>query len=148
MMLRTLLGIVVGLLLAFLIFIVLKVIGDVFVQQTNNIQVITNPLFPLILLVIAFVVIFVGNLIKASLYSVFWSERYFDMTGMMRTSFLTNMLLFVIAAPLYLIFAGEVDILFRVLAYHIMFATFVTAIQLEQLSQPHYGQSHVLGSAL
>lgn len=148
MMLRTLLGIVIGLLLAFLIFIVLKVIGDVFVQQTNNVQVITNPLFPLILLIVAFVVIFVGNTIKSGLYNVFWSERYVDMTGMVRTTFLTNMVLFIIAAPLYLIFAGEIDILFRVLAYHIMFATFVTSIQLEMIGQPHYGQSHVLGSTL
>jgi hypothetical protein len=58
------------------------------------------------------------------------------------------MLLFIFAAPLYLIFAGDVDILFRVLAYHIIFATFVTTIQIETISNPHYGLSHVLGATL
>ncbi len=148
MILKTLMGAIIGLALSFLIFIILKFIGDAFITQTNSTQVITNPLFPLVLLIISFVVIFVGNGIKASLSNVFRPERYYDMWAILRAVFLTNMLLFVFAAPLYLIFAWEVDILFWVLAYHIIFATFVTNIQIETISNPHYSLSHVLWATL
>ncbi len=74
---KTAIGLIVGVLIAVLLFVVLSFIGTMF---TDAIQWGTwftgNPLLWIIVLFIGFLSAFIGNMIVAWAYSVFFSKKY------------------------------------------------------------------------
>jgi len=108
---------VIGGLLAFLLFIILTLVGGTFTKllSSDTSVFVGNPLFPLLLLIIAFVVTFIGNLLVTGIYNAFYSGRYYNISLMIRTTTIGNVLLFLFFAPLYLLFNGNIDALFFII---------------------------------
>lgn len=61
---------------------------------------------------------------------------------------LTNGLLFFIFAPIYLIFSSQVEILFVVMGFHVVFSIFISANQIEFSSNPNYSGSALIGNTI
>jgi len=61
---------------------------------------------------------------------------------------LTNGILFFVLAPIYIIFAGEIEILFLILGFHVLFSVFVSASQIEFSTNPNYSASAFMGNIL
>jgi len=146
---KVLLGFVVGAVISGLLLVVLTFVGTIFTdavqQQSNNVS---NPLLPLLLLFIWFLGSFIGNMIVAWAYSLFFSKKYYNSSKMFAFLLLTNGILFFVLAPIYLVFSKDVNTLFIVLAFHILFSIFVSASQLEFLSNPNYSGSAIIWNTL
>ena len=67
-----------------------------------------NPLVPLILLVIAFIATFIGNVMLAGVYNLLYSTKYYDLGKMFSNSLLANVMIFFIFTPLYLLFYNNI----------------------------------------
>ncbi|HCY20266.1 TPA: hypothetical protein DIC40_00035 [Patescibacteria group bacterium] len=61
---------------------------------------------------------------------------------------LTNGLLFFILAPMYFVFASQIQSLFLVLGFHILFSVFVSACQIEFTANPNYSGSSLMGNII
>lgn len=76
-------GLVVGVLIAVLLFVVLSFVGTMFnTAMQANAGSGTSPLLWVIVLFIAFLSAFVGNMIVAGAYSLFFSKKYYDSSKM------------------------------------------------------------------
>ncbi|MEI6774947.1 MAG: hypothetical protein WCL18_09610, partial [bacterium] len=62
--------------------------------------------------------------------------------------FLTNGILFFFLAPIYIVFASQIDILFIILGFHILFSVFTSASQIEFSTNPNYSGSAFMGNVL
>jgi hypothetical protein len=139
---KVVLGGGIGTVIAFVIFMILTLLGRE--------QLVTNPLLPLILLLIAFLTTFVGNMAVAGTYTLFFSQKYYDLNKTAVLILWSNFILFFILAPLYFLFnvPGEPERLFFVLAFHILFAVFIAASQIEFVSNPNYSSSFLIGNMI
>ncbi len=148
---KVLMGLVIWGIIAALLFIVVSFIGNMFTsalgQQTAEFSS-ANPLLPLILLFIGFISTFIGNIAVAGVYSLFYSKKYYDVTKMFGLLFLTNGILFFILAPVYILFGSQIDTLFVILWFHVMFSVFASAAQIEFTSNPNYAGSALMGNVL
>jgi len=148
---KTLMGLVIGGIIAALLFIVVSFIGGMFTTalgaQTTELSS-ANPLLPLILLFIGFISTFIGNIAVAGVYSLFYSRKYHDVTKMFGLLFLTNGILFFILAPVYILFGSQIETLFIILSFHVIFSVFASAAQLEFTSNPNYAGSSLMGNVL
>lgn len=143
----------VGLVIAFLLFIILMTFGWLFDGALeNNIQSAgmstVNPLMPFIFVIIAFIATFVGNTALAWTYNLFYSTKYYDLGKMFSISMLSNVLIFFVFIPLYLLNSSSIVSLFAVLGFHIIFAIFTSYTHIEILTNPNYSSSHLIGSTI
>lgn len=148
---KTSIGLVLGVLIAFLIFLILTFVGSIFTEALaggGGSLTETNPLLPLILIMIAFVSTFIGNMIVAGLYSLFYSRKYYDSSKMFSFLILSNVIIFFILAPIYIVFNSEIDTLFLVLAFHVFFSIFISHAGLEFISNPNYSASYLVGTVM
>lgn len=147
-------GLVVGVIIAFLIFIVLFLASSMFTQALKStinspgVANTVNPLLPLVLVIIAFIATFVGSIILSGLYNLFYSNKYYDLGKTFSVSLLTNIFLFFLVVPLYMLFYQNISTLFYILGFHIIFAIFVSYAQGEFVTNPNYSASHLLGSMI
>jgi len=140
---------VVWILIAVLLFVVLSFIGTIFdsaIQWWTWFK--SNPLLWIIILFIGFLSSFIGNIIVWWAYSVFFNKKYYDSSKMFWFLLLTNALLFAILAPIYIVFSSNVDTLFLILWFHVMFSIFISANQMDFLSNPNYSGSALMGNTL
>lgn len=148
---KVMIGLAIGGIIAALLFIVVSFIGTMFTaafgQQTAEFASV-NPLLPIILLFIGFISTFIGNIAVAGIYSLFYSNRYYDATKMFGLLFLTNGILFFILAPIYILFGSQIETLFVILWFHVLFSVFVSASQIEFTSNPNYSWSALMGNIL
>ncbi|NOZ43672.1 MAG: hypothetical protein GXP45_00600 [bacterium] len=100
----------------------------------------------IIVLFIGFLSSFIGNMIVAGAYSLFYSKKYYNSSKMFGFLLLTNAILFVILAPIYIVFAKNIEILFLILGFHVMFSVFVSASQMDFLANPNYSGSALIGN--
>ncbi|MFA7298458.1 MAG: hypothetical protein WC010_02315 [Candidatus Absconditabacterales bacterium] len=146
---KVFIGILVGGVIAALLFVILSFMGGIFTsafgQQTGgNI----NPLLSLVLLFIGFLSTFIGNIAVGGIYNLFYNRKYYNTSKMFGLLFLTNGILFFFLAPIYIIFASQVDILFLILGFHILFSVFASASQIEFSTNPNYSASAFMGNIL
>jgi hypothetical protein len=85
-------------------------------------------------------------MIVAGAYSVFYSKKYYNSSKTFGFLLLTNAILLVVLAPIYIVFAKQVETLFLILGFHIMFSSFVSANQMDFLSNPNYSGSALIGN--
>jgi len=142
-------GILVGGVISALLFVILSFMGGMFTsafgaQTGNNV----NPLLSLILLFIGFLSTFIGNIWVGGIYSLFYNSKYFNTNKMFGLLFLTNGILFFFLAPMYIVFANQIDILFVVLWFHVLFSVFTSAAQIEFSTNPNYSASSFMGTIL
>jgi len=142
-------GILIGGVIAALLFVILSFMGGMFTsafgQQGGST---VNPLLSLVLLFIWFLSTFIGNIAVAGLYSLFYNRKYYNTSKMFGLLFLTNGILFFFLAPIYIVFASQIDILFLVLWFHILFSVFASASQIEFSTNPNYSASAFMGNVL
>ena len=133
-----------------LLFIILSFVWSVFTESMWQAWefVKSNPILPLLLLLIGFMSSFIGNLATAWIYWLFFGERYYHIGKTMGLLLLTNGLLFIIFAPIYLIFSSDINTLFVILWFHVMFSIFLSANQIEIVSNPNYSASSLIGTTL
>lgn len=62
--------------------------------------------------------------------------------------FLTNGILFFFLAPIYMIFANQIDVLFLILGFHVLFSVFTSSSQIEFSTNPNYSASGLMGNIL
>ncbi len=148
---KAIIGLVIWWVISALLFIVTTFIGGMLSsalnQQTGN-AISPNPMLPIILLFIGFLSTFIGNISVAGVYNLFFSKKYYDGTKTFWLLLLTNGLLFFILAPMYFIFASQVQGLFLVLGFHIIFSVFVSACQIEFTANPNYSWSALMGNII
>ncbi len=146
-------GLGVGLVIGFLIFIILYMVQAMMTQALQNNVWATgastvNPLLPLILIVIAFIATFIGNVMLAWVYNLFYSTKYYDLGKMFSNSLLSNVIIFFVFIPLYLVYYNNINNLFMVLGFHIIFAIFACYTHVELLTNPNYSSSHLIGTTV
>ncbi len=143
-------GLLIWAIISALLFIILSFIGSVFTesmwQTWEFVQ--SNPMLPLLLLLIWFISSFVWNLWVAGVYSLFFGNRYYNTSKTMWLLLLTNWILFVIFAPIYLIFNSDINTLFIILWFHIILSTFLSTNQMEVVANPNYSGSSIIGTTL
>lgn len=105
-----------------------------------------GPILPLLLIVSGFLTSFVWNLWIAGLYSLFFSKKYHNMNKSIWILLLTNWLLFIFLLPIYLLFNWNTNTLFMILWFHIIIATFLSSQQIENLRNPNYSPSSLIGN--
>lgn len=143
----------VGLVIGFLIFIIVYMVQAMMTQALqNNVgntgATTVSPLLPLILIVIAFIATFIGNVMLAGIYNLFYSTKYYDLGRMFSNSLLSNVIIFFVFIPLYLVFYNNINSLFTVLGFHIIFAIFACYTHVEMLTNPNYSSSHLIGTTI
>ncbi len=142
-------GLVLWGLIAALLFIVTTFIGTMLTSALNQwTGTSSNPMLSIILLFIWFLSTFIGNIAVAWVYNLFFSKKYYDGTKTFWLLLLTNGLLFFILAPMYFVFASQVQSLFLVLGFHIIFSVFVSACQIEFSANPNYSGSSLMGNII
>lgn len=147
---KTLIGLIIGWIISAILFITLSFAWTMFVnafQQTGE-MVRANPILPFLLLFIWFLWTFIWNIWVAWAYNLFFSKKYYDISKMFWLLLLTNWILFFILAPIYIVFSNQVDTLFLILWFHVFFSVFVSANQIEFLSNPNYSASALMGNVL
>ena len=146
---KVFIGVLIGGIIAALLFVILSFMGGMFTsafgQQAGST---VNPLLSLILLFIWFLSTFIGNIAVGGIYSLFYSRKYYNTSKMFSLLFLTNGILFFFLAPIYIVFASKIDILFLILGFHILFSVFTSAAQIEFSTNPNYSASAFMGNIL
>lgn len=149
---KTGLGLGVGIVIGFLIFIILIMVSGILnpVLQNNAASAgqSLNPLIPLIFVIIAFITTFIGNVVLWWVYNLFYSTKYYDLGKMFSMSLLSNVIIFFVFTPLYLLFSSNINGLFTVLGFHILFAIFACYTHVEILTNPNYSSSHLIGATI
>jgi hypothetical protein len=142
-------GLVIGGVIAALLFIILSFMGGMFTSAFGQQGVSSvNPLLSLVLLFIGFLSTFIGNIAIGGIYSLFYNKKYYNTGKMFGLIFLTNGILFFFLAPIYIVFASQIDILFLILGFHILFSVFTSAAQIEFSTNPNYSASALMGNIL
>ncbi len=142
-------GILVWGMISALLFVVLSFMWGMFTSAFGQQVVSTiNPLLSLILLFIGFLSTFVGNIAIWGIYNLFYNKKYYNTGKMFGLLFLTNGILFFFLAPLYIVFASQIDVLFLILGFHILFSVFISATQIEFSTNPNYCASSFMGNVL
>ena len=103
-------------------------------------------LLGIVLAFIGFIAGMLGNMGLALLYNLFFSKRYHTLGKMFGLIFTSSIIIFVLSIPLYLLFQGGVVMMFTVLGIQILFSFFVTSNLIEQLAQPNYSASSLIGN--
>jgi len=136
--------------IAILLFVILSFVWWVFTDSMSQTWwfTTTNPILPLVLLLIGFLSSFIGNIAISGIYNLFFSERYLKTAKTMWILLLTNAILFVFFAPIYLIYAWDINTLFILLWFHIMFSVFLSTQQMETVSNPNYWSSSLIWTTL
>jgi hypothetical protein len=133
-----------------LLFVILSFVWSVFTESMSQTWefIKSNPILPLLLLLIWFLSSFIWNLATAGIYGLFFGQRYHNVGKTIWLLLLTNGLLFIILAPVYLIFSSDINTLFIILGFHIMFSIFLSSNQIEIVSNPNYSASSLIGTTL
>lgn len=146
---KVFIGVLVGGVIAALLFILLSFMGGMFTSaygQQAGASV--NPLLSIILLFIGFLASFIGNISIGGIYNLFYNKKYYNTSKMFWLLLLTNGILFFILAPIYIVFAGQIEVLFLILGFHVLFSVFVSASQMEFSTNPNYSASSFMGNIL
>jgi len=141
-------GLLIGILISFMLFLLLSFLGSIFTDALQIGDFVSpSPLLPLFMLFIGFLVTVIGNMIVSALYNLFYSNVYYDSTKMMALLLLTNGILFMILAPIYIAFFNESATLFLILGFHILFSIFLSSNQIEFFANPNYAASNIIGNS-
>lgn len=144
-------GIGIGGVITAVLFMITTFVGGMFSSAmvgTGTPGATSNPILSIILLFIGFISTFIGNLAVGGVYNLFFSTKYINGSKIYGLLLLTNGLLFFIFAPIYLIFSSQVQILFIVLGFHIVFSIFISACQTEFSANPNYSGSSLIGNTI
>ncbi len=148
---KTVIGLFIWLLIAFLVFIKLMIFGWIF-EEAERVAMWTgewvNPMLSIIILIIAFIWSLIWNLIILLVYNLLFSDKYYDLGKMIWLVAITNILMLFIIAPLYIVFYNNVETLYFILAFHILFGVFISYNLMEISTNPNYAGVHIVGTTI
>lgn len=137
--------------LAVLLFLILSIIWWIFTDsltQVADFNSSSNPILPLLIILIWFLVSFIWNIWICGLYGLFISKKYYRTRKSIWILALTNGLLLLFLIPIYFIFGSDTTTMFMILGFHIIIWGFLSALQTEIVSNPNYWASSVIGETL
>ena len=141
-------GIGVGGMITIILFMITTFMNSIFSSAMVNTGATINPIISIVLLFIGFVSTFIGNLAIAWIYNLFFSRKYINWSKIFGLLLLTNGLLFFIFAPIYFIFSNQIETLFIIMGFHIVFSIFISACQIEFSANPNYAGSSLIGNTI
>lgn len=149
---KVLMGFVIGLIIAFLVFVV-TILFNTIIQQgvralSSNTPVGGNPILPLIFLLIAFIASLSGNALVAMIYNLLYTEKYYDLSKMISLISIAQIVIFFIMAPIYFVFWDSILGLFIIVAFHIIFSVFISYSLMEFTTNPNYSATDLIGGVI
>lgn len=144
---KTLIWLTVGVVISILLFLLISFIWNLFSQALmigSNSG--SNSMLSLLIILIAFLVTFIGAFVIAGSYNIFFSKRYNNISKTFSLLLLTNAILFVFVVPIYFLFSSNVETLFFILWFHVLFAIFVSFLQIDFVNKPNYSGSTLVGN--
>ena len=121
---------IVGIVISFLVFAITVLFNSVIQSGIKAVsadsQIAGNPVLPVIFLLIAFITSLVWNIIVAVVNNFLDSSKYYDLGKMLSLVAVSNIIIFFVIAPIYMIFWNNILWLFIVVWFHNIFAVFVS----------------------
>ena len=133
---------IVGILIALLLFVVVSALGMDFFQEETGI------FLSLLLVLLVCMVTVIASTVTAGIYNMIFSSDYYDFGKMFGMTIIAHSLLFLLMVPLYLMFNNEMSSLLLIVALHMSFASFVGQFLVESLTSPNYTSSWFIGLLL
>ena len=137
--------------LAVLLFLILTVISWIFSDTAWQVSNYTwsNPIKPLLIILIGFLVCFIWNLWVCGVYHLFFSDKYHQLRKSIWVIALTNWILLLLLIPVYFMFnSSDNSTIFMILWFHIILWWFLSSIQNEIIANPNYGASSLIWSTI
>ncbi len=149
---KVVMGFIIGLIIAFLVFVV-TILFNTIIQQwvraiSTDSQVGGNPVLPLIFMLIAFIASMSGNMIIGTVYNLLYNSKYYDLGKIMSLITISNIVIFFIMAPVYMLFWDSILGLFIIVAFHVIFGVFISYSLMEFTTNPNYSGSNLLGGVI
>ena len=149
---KVLMGFVIGLIIAFLVFVV-TILFNTVIQQwvralSSNTPVWGNPILPLIFLLIAFIASLSGNALVSVIYNLLYTGKYYDLSKMISLISISQIIIFFIMAPIYFLFWDSILGLFIIVAFHIIFSVFISYSLMEFTTNPNYSATDLIGGVV
>ncbi len=138
------LGLLIGGLVSVMVFAGLFFVGNIFLKNGSE----PNPVTALLLLLIAFGVSSLGNILIAAILNLIFPSIHYESLPSISRIFLFNILLTFLIAPIYFLFLSNFTALLGVMAFHIGFATFISFNFIEASVDPNYSGVHLVGTSL
>ena len=137
--------------LAILLFLILSIIWWVFTDsltQVSDYNSSSNPILPLLIILIWFLVSFIWNIWICGVYHLFLSRKYYKARKSIWVIALTNGMLLLFLIPIYFIFSNDTNTMFMILGFHVIIGWFLSSLQTEIVSNPNYWASSVIWATL
>lgn len=148
---KTMIWFVIGLIVSMIVFAITILFGNTMSQiiaWLGQVAQDSSPLLWMIMLIIAFLGSMVGNMLVAFIYGLMYGGVYPSVGKLVTYALITNVILFLILAPLYIVVYESVGSLFMVLWFHTIFSVFITSVMNETSIDSHYALSAVVGGML
>ena len=149
---KVLIGLVIGLIIAFLVFIITILFNTMITQWVRALSssgsISWNPVLPGIFMLIAFIASLTGNIIVATVYNLLYTSKYYDMSKMLSLILISQIIIFFILAPVYILFWDSILWLFIIVAFHSIFSVFISYSLMEFTTNPNYSASNLIGGVI
>lgn len=139
---KTLIWLLSWTLVSFLVFAIISSLGTWFFQDWSGI------FLALIVMLVACIVTLIGTGIMAGTLNLVFSWDYYDFAKMFGSSVLINTLLVILFTPIYLTMSSDITILLLMLAFHSMFAFFVSYSLIEIITNANYAISSLIWTSI
>ena len=106
-----------------------------------------SPILKVLLAVVWFIVQFIWALALALMYNIFFSKRYYNFGKMVGLIFASSIIFFLFFILIYILFE-QIDDLYFVLWFQVVFWLYISLNLMDFLSQPNYSASSLLGNTL
>ena len=126
-----------------LLFWTLTAIGWLTLTDSWN----ASPILKVLLAVVWFIVQFIWALALALMYNIFFSKRYYNFGKMVGLIFASSIIFFLFFILIYILFE-QIDDLYFVLWFQVVFWLYISLNLMDFLSQPNYSASSLLGNTL
>lgn len=149
--LKFFLWLIVWVIVAIFIFVVLILVWPMFQQALRSTSwdwITLNPLLPIILILITFLWMWFANIVIAWIYNMLMWDKYYDMKKMFNFVMISNLLIFFLIFPLYLIFYSQIDVLFMIVSFQIFLSAFVSLNAIEMTTNPNYCTVHLIWNTI
>ncbi len=133
---------IVGILIALLLFVVVSALGMDFFQEQTGI------FLSLLLVLLACMMTVIATTVTAGIYNLIFSADYYDFGKMFGMTVIAHSIIFLLMVPIYLVFNNDINSLLLLIALHISFWSFIGQFLIESLTNPNYTSSSLVGALI
>lgn len=126
-----------------LLFWTLAALGSITWSDWNQ----ANPLLRFLLSLVWFIVHFVWSFALALMYNIFFSKRYYSLGKMFALIFVSSLILRLFFIIIYFLY-DNIDSLYIILWFQVIFGLYVSLNLMDFLSQPNYSASSMMANNL